>query len=546
MENIDKQPTGTRSATIYCCHCGTPFSVSTTGTNICLSCLNKTVDITTGISREGVLERCDDCDRYLRSPSWTHAEPESKELMDICLKKIKGLNKVNVIDAKFIWTEPHSRHVKIKLTVQQEVMNNASIQQTFPVEFTITELQCNECRIEHTHHTWRASVQVRQHVDHKMTFLYLEQLIIKKNLHPKMHSIEEAPGGIDFNFKDRAHALKLIEFMSGLLPLKIKASSKHISTNEQVNTHAYKYLYSVEIPRVSQDDLVVLTPRLAGILGGCSKVLLCTKVASIIHFIDLKSMKTIEISGAQYFQYENELQVLPSHGNLSEFMVIDIETLEPKNLNVSLVGIPKIKASRITIGRTSDWTNFEVKTHLGDSLREGTTVLGYDLANMNLTGLFEEAVESGEMPDVIIVKKVYSEQEKKRLWNIIKEDFQRGNDKNYDDFLTELEFDPVLRSQMMSLEDEEPASKAETDKSITHNEDKKSEIQQSQAESIAPKRISKKRAEAAKKKQDALNTEKEQHDSEEEAKFDAEKSDKVVKVGNALNNEDDEIKDEKA
>jgi len=144
MENIDKKPTGTRSATIYCCHCGTPFSVSSTGTNICLGCLSQTVDITTGITREGVLERCNDCYRYLRPP-WTHAEPESKELMAICLKKIKGLNKVNLIDAKFIWTEPHSRCVKISLTIQQEVMNNTSIQQTFPVEFMITDLQCNDC-----------------------------------------------------------------------------------------------------------------------------------------------------------------------------------------------------------------------------------------------------------------------------------------------------------------------------------------------------------------------------------------------------------------
>ena len=398
-ENIIKKPIGTRSATIYCCHCGTPFSVSTTGTNICLPCLSKTVDITTGITREGVLERCDGCNRYLRPP-WTYAEHESKELMAICLKKIKGLNKVNLIDAKFIWTDPHSRHVKINLTIQQEVMNNASIQQTFPVEFVITDLQCDDCRIEDTHHTWRASVQVRQYVDHPKTFLYLEQLIMKKNLDSIMHSIEEAPGGLDFNFKDKAAALKLIEFMGGLVPTRLKVSSKHISTNEQSFTHAYKWIFAVEIPRVSQDDLVVLTPRLAGILGGCSKVLVCTKVASVIHFIDPISMKTLEISGAQYFQYENDLQVLPSHGNLSEFMVFDVETLEQKNLSVSFVGIPKVKASRITIGRTSDWTNFEVKTHLGDSLREGTTVLGYDLSNMNLTGLFEEAVESGEMPDV--------------------------------------------------------------------------------------------------------------------------------------------------
>jgi nonsense-mediated mRNA decay protein 3 len=545
MENTDKQTTVKQSATIYCCHCGTPFSVSSTGTNICLDCLSKTVDITTGITREGVLERCEGCYRYQRPP-WTFAEHESKELMAICLKKIKGLNKVNLIDAKFIWTDPTTKHVKLSLTVQQEVMNNASIQQTFPVEFTITELQCNDCRIEDTHHTWRASVQVRQHADHKKTFLYLEQLIMKKNLDSIMHSIEEAPGGLDFNFKDKANALKLVEFMEGLVPIKLKSSSKHISTNEQVNTHAYKFIFSVEIPKVCQDDLVVLTPKLAGILGGCSKVLLCTKVASVIHFIDLKSMKPIELSGVQYFQHENELQVLPSHGNLSEFMVFDVEALEPKNQNASSVGIHKVKTSRITIGRTSDWTNFEVKTHLGDSLGEGTTVLGYDLSNMNLTGLFEEIVQAGEMPEVVIVKKVYTEEEKKKFWNLHKADFQKDGDKNYDDFLTELEFDPVLRTHMILLDEEEAASKADT----THNEDGNNKIQ---AESkAAPQKISKKKAEAAKKKQDAFNDKKEEQVNKVEVKVKSDVDDKEVKMKKLVNpfnmddNEDDEVEDETA
>jgi len=531
MEDLDKLPTVKQSATISCCHCGVQFSVSSTGTNICLNCLSKTVDITAGIAKEAVLERCDGCLRYLRPP-WTHAEPESKELMAICLKKIKGLNKVTIIDAKFIWTDPNSKHVRVKLTIQQEVMNNASLQQSFPVDFVITDLQCDDCRIEFTHHTWRASVQVRQNVDYKKTFLYLEQLIMKQNLYQKMHSIEEAPGGLDFNYKDRAGALKLVEFISALIPIRMKTSSKHISTNEQSNTNAYKFLYSVELPKVCQDDLVVLTPRLSGILGGCSKVLLCTKVACVLHFIDLNSMRTIEISGSQYFQYENELQVIPSHGNLSEFMVFDIEALEPKSLNTSLVEIPKCKASRITIGRTSDWTNFEVKTHLGDSLCEGTTVLGYDLSNMNLTGLFEEVMQLGGMPDVLIVKKVYSEDEKKKLWNIIKDDFQKDEDKNYDDFLTEFEFDPVLRTQMMSLDLENEAD------TVENNEDSKGKIQAKSK--AAPKRVSKKRAEAAKKKQ---------NDHDEDAKFDSDdkiqeklndlnlKDDKAVKTGNISNNE---------
>jgi nonsense-mediated mRNA decay protein 3 len=49
------------------------------------------------------------------------AELESRELLTLCLKKLKGLQKVRLVDAGFIWTEPHSRRIKVKLTIQKEV-----------------------------------------------------------------------------------------------------------------------------------------------------------------------------------------------------------------------------------------------------------------------------------------------------------------------------------------------------------------------------------------------------------------------------------------
>ncbi len=50
-------------------------------------------------------------------PPWVYAERESRDLLSICLTKIKGLNKVKLIDSAFIWTEPHSRHIKLKMTI---------------------------------------------------------------------------------------------------------------------------------------------------------------------------------------------------------------------------------------------------------------------------------------------------------------------------------------------------------------------------------------------------------------------------------------------
>jgi nonsense-mediated mRNA decay protein 3 len=49
--------------------------------------------------------------------------------MSTCLRKIPGLSKVKLIDAIWIWTEPHSMRLHIKLTIQKEVMNGAVLQQ---------------------------------------------------------------------------------------------------------------------------------------------------------------------------------------------------------------------------------------------------------------------------------------------------------------------------------------------------------------------------------------------------------------------------------
>ena len=38
----------------------------------------------------------------------------------VLIGKIRGLSRVKLIDASFIWTEPHSRRIKIKLTIQKE------------------------------------------------------------------------------------------------------------------------------------------------------------------------------------------------------------------------------------------------------------------------------------------------------------------------------------------------------------------------------------------------------------------------------------------
>ena len=54
--------------------------------------------------------------RYLQPPSfWVVCSLESRELMALCLKRLKNLSKVKLIDAIFVWTEPHSKRIKVRI-----------------------------------------------------------------------------------------------------------------------------------------------------------------------------------------------------------------------------------------------------------------------------------------------------------------------------------------------------------------------------------------------------------------------------------------------
>jgi nonsense-mediated mRNA decay protein 3 len=66
--------------------------------NTCINCLKSQIDITEGITKSLVLHHCKECNRY-QKPPWVFCELESPELLALCLKNIKGLKRVKLVDA---------------------------------------------------------------------------------------------------------------------------------------------------------------------------------------------------------------------------------------------------------------------------------------------------------------------------------------------------------------------------------------------------------------------------------------------------------------
>eukprot|EP00744_Colponema_vietnamica_P008788 GILI01012531.1.p1 GENE.GILI01012531.1~~GILI01012531.1.p1 ORF type:complete len:509 (-),score=136.37 GILI01012531.1:78-1604(-) len=453
-------------ANILCCMCGA--SIQPNPSNMCVTCLRGQVDITDGLPKQVVMHWCKECNRYLRPP-WLPAELESRELLAICLKKIKGLNKVKLVDASFVWTEPHSRRIKVKLTIQKEVLNGTILQQSFIVEFLIQTMQCDDCKKTYTPHTWVAACQARQKVDHKRTFFYLEQVILKHNAHEKTVSVKALPDGIDFYFANRGHCMKFVDFLQSIVPVKVKQSKQLISQDDNSNTYNYKYSFAVDIAMTCKDDLTVLPKQLSSLLGGAGPLMLCTKVSSLIQLIDPLTFRSVDITANQFWKYP--FRSFCTRKQLTEFTVLDIEVLPPNKQPQKTGAASRYSylLAEVEIVRSADFgvndNMYRVTTHLGNILKPGDLVLGYDLTTLNINQLDLDCVRDFELPDIVLIRKEYpSRKNRKRAWKLQQMDKEESDmaprkqevektAQEFEEFLQDLEEDPEMRSHVNIFRD---------------------------------------------------------------------------------------------
>lgn len=448
-------------ATVLCSNCGRPID-GTSGLVMCTDCIRLHCKVADHIPREGTIHFCRNCERFLMPPAtWVGVQPESRELLALLLKRLSGLNRVRLVDAGFLWTEPHSRRIRIKVAVQGEGAPGVIVQEQFEVEFVVVATQCPDCARSYTVHTWRACVQLRQKVGHKRTFLYLEQLILKHNAHLETVSIQESRDGIDFFYAHPQHALKMIDFLSRVSPIRSKRSEQLISQDTHTGQSQYKFTYSVEIAPICREDLVVLPRDLAQKLGSLSQIVICTRVTQSLQFLDPNTLQTAELPGSVY--WHQPCTRLAGPDMLTEFVVLDCEALGPMR--------GKWVLSDVSVARSSNMSQqFLVRSHLGALLHPGDLVLGYFLQASNFNSdLWDSLIDK---PDVILVKKSYQRTRRQRNWKLkrMAKEYNENVDTqqidkvehDYEVFLQELEEDRELR-QTINLYKQEGAIPAATD-----------------------------------------------------------------------------------
>lgn len=446
-------------SSILCCMCGItiPFNPA----SMCVNCIRNQVDITEGIPKQLNVQWCKGCGRYFQPPNaWIVAELESRQLLAICIKRIKGLNKVKLIDAGFVWTEPHSKRLKVKLTIQKEVLNATILQQSFVIEYVVQNLFCSECQRAEAKLTWRAAVQVRQKVEHKRTFFWLEQLILKHNANAHCSNIKEMPDGLDFFFGVKGHSAKFIDFISQFVPIRSKTAKELISQDFSSNTYNYKFTISVEIAPVCKDDLLCLPVNVARSCGNISPLVICHKLADSIHFLDPLTLHTEYISAPIYWR--TPFRSIAGRSQLTRFVVLDVIN---SNVNNGKYNLAEVHIARERDLGSND-TQFVTLTHLGNLLKPGDLALGYDLTTISFP---EGAMKSfrGDAPDVILVRKAYV-QRRRRKWKlkslgIAALENQRKSDiekaaREKSEFLQDLEEDPELWKQVDLYRDDDVSS----------------------------------------------------------------------------------------
>ena len=466
IDTVSLQRQETTSATILCYNCGAAIDGTQAAGALCSDCLKLTVDITAGIEREGVLHMCRDCDRWLSPPAqYVSASLESRELLALCLRKLKGLNKSRIIDASFIWTEPHSRRIKLKVTVQQEVFEGTVLQQTFEVEYVQQYRQCPDCQKSYTHNTWRAVVQVRQKVPHKRTFLFLEQHILKQGAHKETINIKEVQNGIDFYFSARNHAEKFIDFLGSVAPCKSKKSQELISMDTHTSMASYKFTFSVELVPICKDDLVALPIKLARAIGNIPPLVICYRIGTAVNLLDPNTLQVADLSTPIFWR--TPFAPLADVQELVEFVVMDIEPIGPERGRFLLAEATVVRASDLGVNDTT----YYVRTHLGNILHPGDSVMGYHLSGTQFNNDYFEAIQdskqyAGMIPDVVLVKKHYAgrKKNKARNWKLKRMGREESDMKprkqdqdrdeiDYEQFLQDLEADPELRAGMNLYKD---------------------------------------------------------------------------------------------
>jgi hypothetical protein len=227
----------------------------------------------------------------------------------------------------------------------------------------------------------------------------------------------------------------------------------------------------VEIVPICKDDLVVLPKELARNLADISPMVLVKGISAALCVVDPLTGERRDISTDKYWRHE--FPSLMSSREVAKYIVLSVEpilnttSMRPSNKKRGTGSDRKVRLAEVTVAREKDFgmndTQFTCVTHLGNILREGDTVLGYDLASASWTKELDahKILVRKDLPDVVLVRKQYPSKGKgERSFQLKTLDAQRDDsggvkakeetamEEDFEEFLDQLEGDKEMRGQV--------------------------------------------------------------------------------------------------
>ncbi|KAI0684863.1 NMD3 family-domain-containing protein [Cerioporus squamosus] len=344
-----------------CADCGTPIVPNSA--NLCVACLRNTVDITEEYQNKLHLVLPQLRTLSVSPASWMIAQPRvsgtPRALSQEAQRSQQGAPHRGALhlDRAAFKTPPSLPHDP------EGGPNGDDPREVFEIEYLVQHGQCPDCAKLAAKNTWKRLLQVRQKVPHKRTFLFLEQLILKHGAQKDTISVKE----------------KMVEFLTGVVPVRSKASEQLLSADTHTNTANFKYTYSVEITPICKDDLVCIPPKLARQMSGISPLTITAPV-----------------------YWRTPFESLASVTDLREFTVLDVEP------------------SGQTRGK---WVLADAQVALSGAFRShgaGGDEDGMDFESMGGAQIFH-TLPAHRVPDIVLVKKAYPNRRKKnkpRAWKL--------------------------------------------------------------------------------------------------------------------------------
>lgn len=191
--------------------------------------------------------------------------------------------------------------------------------------------------------------------------------------------------------------------------------------------------------------------------------MLCHRVTSSLHLIDPLTLKFVEVSAGTYWRYP--FQAVMSAAQLTEFVVMNVEKADSatgEGFNKHGALRDKLALAEVQCARASDLGSndqiLDVVSHLGNILKPGDSVMGFDIENSNIGEEYLQALKNRRLPEVILVRKVF--EKKQRKWRLKRLKTEKGEDleskgvsrrdqdrdhQDFEELMEDLEQDPEMR-----------------------------------------------------------------------------------------------------